>query len=212
MSEYHDIMGVMAASGDANASRSLQFIDGEIESWDPTTGTVTVNLQPGGQPTGNIPYLTPLAGKGWGIQVGPPRGMPVKVFATDAEKEHLYCMAAHYNDVFKSPGAKQGESWITHEKLSYVKLLNDERVVIGSKVSIDLSDTEDPLGDDDAIVRKADLQKVIDDVNALKAHVDSHKHISAWIGSPTSPSVAASGPAPTTAPAEASSIAKAKGG
>lgn len=166
MSEHFgDIFGTINQAAAAQGEKSLQFRMGEIKSYDPAAGTVTVHLKPGDQETGDIPFMTPWAGNGWGQAAGPTVGMPVLVLSLDADQEHMMAMSGYYNDVFKAPAPKPGEWWVSHEKLQYVKLLNDGRTVIGSKESIDLSTTEDPLNDDDSIVRKKDLQRVIDYIN-----------------------------------------------
>ncbi len=171
MSGMSELFGIMNAAAGEHAAGALQFVLGEVESWDPDQGTVVVTTKPGDNLTGDIPFMTPCVGakgpdgKASGMQWGPAKGTPVVVFSTDGAGEHLYAMAQHFNDVFPSPGALQGEWWVTHKDGAYVKLLNDKRAVVGSTESIDLSTTEDPLTDDDSLVRKKDLQRVIDYMN-----------------------------------------------
>jgi hypothetical protein len=182
MSDMSEFFGLLNAAAGDHAAGALQFVLGEVESWDPAQGTVVVMTKPGDNLTGDIPFMTPCVGakgpdgKASGMQWGPAKGTPVVVFTTDSAQEHLYAMAQHYNDVFPSPGALEGEWWIRHKDGAYVKLLNDGRVVIGSTTYVDISDTTAPLGDDDCIVRRADLQAVIDKLNALTNWCRDHTH------------------------------------
>ncbi len=139
---------------------SLQFVEGEIDTYDKDQGTVTVVLKDTQDDhiTGDIYLLTPWAGNGYGMQAGPPKGMPVLVLSMSADEtgSTKYAIPSHYNKVDRAPGAPQDEFWITDKSGTKVKLTNNGNLALTS-AKVNLTSNEAPLTGLDAVVRVADL-------------------------------------------------------
>lgn len=223
----HELLATLAAQARSAAAGALQFQHGEIDTYDPETATVTVVLQPDGLRTGDVQFLTPWAGvpdtstnTGTGMLCGPEKGMQVLVIKLDDEGEHLICFPSTFNETNYPPQVPAGEWWLlkSGDAKTYVKLVSGGKTQIGGKTEVDviaplvqLSDTIDTLGPDYAVVRRKDLQAVIDDLNDLKALVKAHDHIGN-MGAPTplDPTYAADPRLNNTPDAGASSVAQAK--
>jgi hypothetical protein len=187
---------------------ALQFALAEVVSYDEKAEppTAVFKTLPDGVPTGDIPIGTAWAGTPGevsGAAGGPEVGTLALLAKVDPAGQVMKCLAFFPSAKNLTPPVPAGEYWVFHKSGSYVKLGNDKTVKVyaAEKVLVDaqaiqLSDSLDILGDDDAIVRKKDLQAVIN-------YVKGHKHVGNF-GSPTSEPIIPPGDA------DASSVAKAK--
>ncbi len=151
------LVGVMVQKAQAVAQNALQFEEGFIETYDKDTCTVTVALGPNKLLSGDMPLLQWWADTdGNGAQAGPQKGAGVLVISLDMEGRHKVCLPGMYNEKNRPPGAPAGEAWIVQKtKIAAIA------PVVELKASKD-----DTLGAGDAIVRKSDLQAVIDHLNS----------------------------------------------
>jgi hypothetical protein len=143
---------------------SLQHTHAEIVSFDGNAGTVVIEFKPHGIQVPDVPLYTPYAGNskssGSGIQFGPAVGSQVIVVAFDAEWEEL---AAYTQGWGKNtpPGILSDEMVMIHKDGSYVKMLNDKNLELGSKQVIkataptfEISDGLGALAAGDALVAR----------------------------------------------------------
>lgn len=207
----NEFLGLMAEAGRQTGGKV--FVQhGEIDSYDKDAGTVIVELKPDGVKTGDIQL-----GSAWnGMQGGPLKGDQVMVWALDPEFEDLIGFGFTHTD--DSPGTPGGEFWIVGrpDKANRVKIKNDGVTEVGGSTAVravaptvELSDMLDALGADDAIVRKADLQVIVNALTSLTSYIAVHLHGNGNFGAPTTNPLTPPPSAPATA--TASSVAKAKG-
>lgn len=203
-----DLLHLLDDRARAHAASSLQLRLAEVVEWHPDAEppSATFKTLPDGLLTGDLPVGSAWAGSPGAVSGalgGPEVGTLALLGCLDAEGQVMMCLCFFGSTKNHLPPVPSGEYWVFHKGGSYVKLGNDDTVkihgtakVLVSAPAIQLSDDLEILGDDDGIVRKKDLQAV---VNALK----SHNHVGN-LGIPTSTMVV------PAADAQASTIAKAK--
>lgn len=221
MQGVHEILSMMGETARDAATRALQFRFGEIASYDPENapGVVTVKYKPDDTLSGDMPLATTWSGSPEvpsGALGGPELGSQVIVLAFDLEWTHTIAVLATWSNTNPPPPVPAGEYWVFHKAGSYVKLDNEERVRIHGPVQVDLiaplvqfTDSLAALGPEKSVVRKEDLQALIDWINnSLIPWIKNHAHVGN-LGSPTTSPITAALLLDKSA-ASASSIAKAK--
>ena len=180
------------------AAGSLQFRMAEIVTYDEENGgSVTVKYLPSGLVSGDMPLATSWAGTpgeaASGAGGGPEPGTLFLVLGLDANFDLAVALMALWSSKNLAPAVPAGEYWVFHKSGSYVKLDNEERVRIHAPVQVDLiaplvqlTDSLDALTAEKAVVRKEDLQTLIDWINnSLIPWTKAHTHIGN-LGFPTS--------------------------
>lgn len=114
------------------ASSDLQHIRlATVSSPDLVNGAMKVLLQPEGTETVVLPYVTPLAGSGWGIVAIPPVGTQVVVAFEQGHPEAGIVLGSLYdNDHLPPTGYLGGEVWLNHKSGTLIKLTNDSKLVV----------------------------------------------------------------------------------
>lgn len=219
MSTAHNLLLLMGHMAGMHAEASLQFRNAEVVSYNKDDNTVVVKFKPDNVESGDLPIYLPwngTPGYNSGFQAGLEPGALVLVFAFDANWEHLGVLGTCYSDANKAPGAPQGEVWWVHKSGSYVKMKINGDLFFGSPTQIDLaapliqlSDSLSALGGGTEVVRKQDLQALIDWINnSLIPWLKSHAHVGNLGSLTSSPATAAL--LLNKSDATASSVAKAK--
>lgn len=164
---------VMKAVG--AAMKALQFEEGVIESYDARSGTVRVALGASKLVSQPMPYVQPWAGPNQtGMGAGPLKGNAVLVLSIDLAGRHMFCFPGTWNDKNPPMNVPAGEAWIVQEKdATYAKLKNDGVHQVAGKTRVEnvapivcfLSSPGSSLSDGNAVVRKSDLQAVVNHLN-----------------------------------------------
>jgi hypothetical protein len=203
-----DFLALLDSRARAHAASSLQFKLAEVVEWHPDAEppSATFKTLPDGLTTGDLPVGAAWAGSPGatsGALGGPEKGTLALLGCLDAEGQMMMCLTFFGSTKNSLPAVPSGEYWVFHKSGSYVKLGNDEHVKVHGTQQVDivapvvqLSDALDGLSDDNAIVRKKDLQAVIN-------YIKGHTHIGNLGAATSSPVV-------PCADAQASSVAKAK--
>jgi hypothetical protein len=90
------LLNALKAQSAALDASAAQPRFGMVTSFDPSTYTARVLLQPEGVLSGWLPVLTAWAGNGWGLVCPPSPGQQVLVVAQEGEAEHgIIAGAAH---------------------------------------------------------------------------------------------------------------------
>ena len=101
-----------------------------VTSYDATTGTAKVKLQPEGIQTGWLPVLSPWIGSGWGMIASLAVGDQVFVEPQEGDAEHGVITGRCWSDQQLPPGIADGEIMLRHQSGSYIKLQADGTVQI----------------------------------------------------------------------------------
>ena len=111
-----------------------------ITSSDPVTGAVKANYQPENIESGWMPYVTPLAGAGWGIVAIPPNGTQVTVAHEGGFAEAGVVLGCVW-DNNNTPPANYiaGEIWLVNKAGNLVKLTNDGKATLIDKAGSTLT-------------------------------------------------------------------------
>lgn len=114
---------------------------GLMTDYDPTTGSVKVQLQPENVETGWIPLKPLWQGNGWGFFAPPPQGSQVVVIFQEAHPDNGICLGAIPSDEDRPLPVPAGEAWFQHESGAFVRLTNDGAATIsdGAGASVKLA-------------------------------------------------------------------------
>lgn len=113
---------------------------GTVTSVDPVTGAIKVMMQPEEQESGWLPYMTPLAGTGWGIICIPLEGTQVVVDHEQAHPEAGVAQGSIFDDAHQIPaGYLAGEIWLVHRSGTLIKLTNDAKLTVVSVGDLDIT-------------------------------------------------------------------------
>lgn len=177
MGGIHDMLAIAQQQAAASVFASFPIKRGEVVSFDADNYTVVVRLLPYGVNTGDIPLYTPWAGTPGtksGLRGGPAAGTTVLVLALDPGGAELVAMATSYSGKNEGPATAEGEYHVAINPETYVKMDLEENTKIGGGATVqaiaprvELKSSSGALADGDGIVRKEDLQAVVDSVNAL---------------------------------------------
>lgn len=101
---------------------------GLVDSYDPSTYSCKVSLQPDNTLTGWLPILSPWVGNGWGLFAPPTIGDLVEVQFIEGDIESGILCQRFYNDVDRPLATPSGEFWLVHASGSSLKFHNDGTV------------------------------------------------------------------------------------
>lgn len=127
MRELENAMAVAAQrAGDETQKTRI----GVVDSYDPTTFSVKVRLQPSNVLSGWIPIASSYVGNGWGLMAAPTIGDMVCVDAQEGDINAGIMTGSLFNDVDRPLAVPSGEFWLQHRSGSFIKFLNDGNVEI----------------------------------------------------------------------------------
>ncbi len=98
---------------------------GLLTSYDPTSGSVKVQLQPENVETGWLPLMPLWQGNGWGFFAPPPVGSQVVVIFQEGHPDNGVCLGAIPSDDDRPLPVPAGEAWLQHQSGAGLKLTND---------------------------------------------------------------------------------------
>lgn len=98
---------------------------GIIQSFDPSTYSARVLVQPEGNLSGWLPVLTQWVGNGWGLFAPPSPGDQVRLVPQEASAQDYVIIGGMFSLVDKPLPAPSGEFWLVHQNGQFIKLLND---------------------------------------------------------------------------------------
>lgn len=167
---------------EGQARRALQFDYGEVSKYDPVKHTVRVRRKVGDQTEEiplDLPLLTPGATKNGGVLVGLEVGAPVLLLSMGLSGRPDYAISGGFTDTWGPPpkGLRESEIWLVHRSGMGIRLTSDGQVWIGAY--------DARLSEDDAVVRRKDLQAVVDWINnTLLPAIRVHGHPPPGVGPP----------------------------
>ena len=105
-----------------------------LSSSDPVSGAVKAQYQPENTESGWMPYLTPLAGAGWGIVAIPPNGTQVAIAHEGGFAEAGVVLGCVWDNNNRPPANyNPGEIWLVNQAGNFAKLTNDGKVTLTDK-------------------------------------------------------------------------------
>jgi phage baseplate assembly protein V len=114
---------------------------GSITSFDPSTMTAIVALQPDGELTGWLPVASAWVGNGWGMFAPPSIGNLVDVVFINGDINGGVIEGRFYNQQNQPIAVDSGEFWLIHESGAFFKLLNAGGLTIsdgkGATITLD---------------------------------------------------------------------------
>ena len=98
---------------------------GLVSSFDPSTFSAKVMIQPENIQSGWLPVMSPWVGNGWGLAAPLPPGTQVIILAQEGDAEQGVIAGAVWSSEDKPLAAPAGELWLQHESGSFLKLMTD---------------------------------------------------------------------------------------
>lgn len=95
---------------------------GLVTSYDPSTYSVKVTIQPEGFETGWLPICVLMAGNGWGIYAAPANGDQCAVSFQEGDREVGFVTGFVPNDIDRPPPVPSGEIWAVQKSGAFLKL------------------------------------------------------------------------------------------
>ncbi len=105
---------------------------GLVSSFDRTTYSAKVMIQPENVLSGWLPVMSSWVGNGWGMTAPLPPGTQVVILTQEGDAEQGVIAGALWSSEDKAPGAAAGELWLQHESGSFLKLLNDGTIQLNA--------------------------------------------------------------------------------
>jgi phage baseplate assembly protein V len=102
---------------------------GSVTSYDPSTMTAIVQLQPDGDLTGWLPVSSAWIGNGWGMFAPPNSGDLVDVVYINGDLNAGTIVGRFYMQG-QALAVQSGEFWLVHESGAFFKLLNSGALTI----------------------------------------------------------------------------------
>lgn len=109
---------------------------GLVDSYDPSTYSCKVKLQPDNTLTGWLPILSPWVGNGWGLFAPPAIGDLVEVQFVEGDINSGMVCLRFYNDSDRPLPAPSGAFWLVHASGSSLKFNNDGTVNLVSSSTL----------------------------------------------------------------------------
>lgn len=128
---------------------------GLVSSFDPTSFSAKVLIQPENVLTGWLPILSSWVGNGWGFVAPLVPGTQVILLALEGDAEQAVIAGSVWSLVDKPPVVPVGEAWLCHQSGSILKICNDGTIQMNAKtvnitgnliVSGDISDQNGAYG------------------------------------------------------------------
>ena len=142
---------------------------GLVSSFDPTTYSAKVLIQPENVLSGWLPIVSIWVGAGWGLAAPPPLGAQVLVIAQEGDAEQGVIIGSVWSSVDKPIMAPAGEIWMQHQSGSFLKLLNDGTIAMNASV-VNITGSLVVTGD------ISDQNGAHGTLAALRNTYDSHTH------------------------------------
>ncbi|MDE1907016.1 MAG: phage baseplate assembly protein V [Rhodospirillales bacterium] len=98
---------------------------GLVSSFDPSTFSAKVMIQPENVQSGWLPVMSPWVGNGWGLAAPLPPGTQVIILAQEGDAEQGVIAGAVWSSEDKPLAAPAGELWLQHQSGSFLKLMTD---------------------------------------------------------------------------------------
>lgn len=98
---------------------------GTVSSYDPSTYSAKVRIQPEDYETGWLPVGSLWVGNGWGLFCPPSVGDMVEVQHQEDNPECGLVCQRFFNDVDRPLAVPAGEFWLVHAGGQHIKFLND---------------------------------------------------------------------------------------
>ena len=122
-------------AGDKYSHPRLAF----VTSYDPTSYTLKVSIQPEGTETGWLPLAPQWCGDGWGMFAPPPPGAMVVVIFQEGSPDAGIVLCALASDVDRPLPVPAGEAWLKHQSGASVKLTNDGALTLSDGVGASIA-------------------------------------------------------------------------
>ncbi len=106
-------------------SDSIDTRVGLITSYEPSTFSVRVQMQPDSLITGWLPLCSPWIGNAWGMFCAPTVGDAVTVHFIGGDLEAGFVEGRFFNDVDRPLAVPASEFWLVHKSGQFFKLTND---------------------------------------------------------------------------------------
>ena len=131
-----------------------------VTSFDSSSFTARVQLQPEGVITGWLPVLSPWTGAGWGMVCPLLAGDQVLVLPQEGDAGHGVIVGRAFSELAPPPVTPTGEVWLSHPSGSRLCLRNDGTVYIAGDLHVggEVYDVHGSLGH-------------------LRQHYNSHTHV-----------------------------------
>ena len=105
---------------------------GLVSSFDPSTFSAKVMVQPENVLSGWLPVMSPWVGNGWGLAAPLPPGTQVIILAQEGDAEQGVIAGAVWSSEDRPMGTPDGELWLQHQSGSFVKLLSDGTIQLNA--------------------------------------------------------------------------------
>jgi phage baseplate assembly protein V len=133
------ILNQMRQQAQRSTSADSSARVGQITSYDPTTHSVRVELQPDGLLSGWLPMAAQFVGNGWGLVAAPSVGDMVVVAFVDSDIDAGIVVARLFNDDDRAPSVPAGEFWLVHKSGSSLKFLDSGNVELVSPGAVHIT-------------------------------------------------------------------------
>ncbi|MBU6419065.1 MAG: phage baseplate assembly protein V [Proteobacteria bacterium] len=105
---------------------------GLVSSFDPSTYSAKVMIQPENVLSGWLPVMSSWVGNGWGLAAPLPPGTQVVILAQEGDAEQGVIAGAVWSSVDKPLTAPAGELWLQHQSGSFLKLLSNGTILLNA--------------------------------------------------------------------------------
>ncbi|MDE2238449.1 MAG: phage baseplate assembly protein V [Rhodospirillales bacterium] len=105
---------------------------GLVSSFDPSTYSAKVTMQPENVLSGWLPVMSSWVGNGWGLAAPLSPGTQVVILAQEGDAEQGVIAGAVWSSVDKPLTAPAGELWLQHQSGSFLKLLSDGTILLNA--------------------------------------------------------------------------------
>lgn len=133
----NQLMNTMRAQAALASSGRASVRLGIVSSYDHANYCAKVRVQPEDTETGWLPVTSPWIGNGWGMFAPPTPGDLVEVQFQEDSFEAGFVVGRFYNDSDRPLDVPSGEFWLVHQSGSFIKLMNDGKLLVNGHAEID---------------------------------------------------------------------------
>jgi phage baseplate assembly protein gpV len=131
------LMNTMRAQAMLAESGRASVRIGIVSSYDHANYCAKVRLQPDDVETGWLPVVSPWVGNGWGMFAPVTPGDVVEVQFQEDHIEVGFVCQRFFNDQIRPLDVPSGEFWLVHKTGSFMKLMNDGKLLVNGQAEID---------------------------------------------------------------------------